>query len=121
MRNIYADLENLAYGKYIEYVVVDPSAASFIETIRRHGRFRVREAENDVLNGIRVTASLLQGGFIKVHQNCKDAIREFGLYSWEPKAKTDSVLKSDDHAMDEIRYFCATVLSRTLRWVDWGK
>ena len=35
----YRALEDLAGDREIEAVIVDPSAASFIETIRRHGRF----------------------------------------------------------------------------------
>lgn len=117
----YRDLETLAYGKVIEYIVIDPSATSFITTIRRHGKFRVKEAENEVINGIRITDTLIQCGFVNIHESCNDAIREFGLYSWDEKSNEDKVIKEFDHAMDDIRYFCATILSRELRWVDWGK
>lgn len=85
----YTDLEDLARGYYIRKVIVDPSAASFIECIRRHGNFRVWEADNDVLDGIRVTASLLNAGIVKIHEGCKDAIREFGLYRWDEKKNND--------------------------------
>ena len=37
----YAALEQLTHGYYIQQIIVDPSAASFIETIRRHGRYLV--------------------------------------------------------------------------------
>ena len=41
------------------------------------------------------------------------AIREFGLYRWEDQAEgQDRVRKEHDHAMDEIRYFAATVAGR---------
>jgi phage terminase large subunit len=93
-------------------VVVDPSAASFIATIRRHGRFAVRKARNEVLPGIRLTAAMLKAGVIKIHESCKDAIREFGLYSWEEKGEVDKPIKENDHAMDDIRYFCSTVMRR---------
>ena len=39
----------LQENRTIEYVVADPSAASFIECIRRHGEFDVIPAKNDVL------------------------------------------------------------------------
>jgi PBSX family phage terminase large subunit len=106
----YAELEKLAGEMEIESVIVDPSAASFIETIRRHGRFSVRKANNDVKNGIITTARFLQNGKIKVNRACKDAIREFGLYRWDEKATDDRPIKENDHAMDDIRYFCQTVL-----------
>lgn len=115
----YTALEELTRGYYIRRVVVDPSAASFIETIRRHGRFAVWEADNAVLDGIRVTATLLNAGMLKVHESCKDTIREFGLYRWDEKKNSDTVLKENDHAMDALRYFCYTVLAREFRWADW--
>ena len=112
----YAELVRLADGRVIQAVVVDPSAASFIETIRRHGQFSVRKADNDVLGGIRVVASLLNGGKIFFDRSCTDAIREFGLYSWDTNADKDKVIKEFDHAMDDIRYFCKSVLWRMVKW-----
>lgn len=106
----YTDLEQLAGELLIETVVIDPSAASFIETIRRHGRFSVRKAKNDVVNGIVTTSRYLKNGKIKIHSSCKDAVREFGLYRWDEKAKEDKPIKENDHALDEIRYFAETVL-----------
>ena len=108
----YAELNKLAGDRCVRYVIVDPSAASFIATIRRHGRFSVRKAKNDVLFGIRLTSTLLKAEAIRIHSSCKDAIREFGLYSWEEKGEVDRPIKENDHAMDDIRYFCATVLRR---------
>lgn len=106
----YMDLERLAGELPIETVVIDPSAASFIETIRRHGRFSARKAKNDVVNGIVTTSRYLKNGKIKVHSSCKDAIREFGLYRWDGKAQEDKPIKENDHAMDETRYMAETIL-----------
>ena len=103
----------------IQCVVIDPSAASMIECIRRHGSFSVRAAKNDVIPGIGVTGSLLAAGKLKIHADCKDCIREFGIYSWDEKAKGDQVIKENDHAMDDTRYFCYTILRRLFRWDDW--
>ena len=108
----YEQLEKLAGDRYIQAVVVDPSAASFIACIRRHGRFTVRKARNEVLPGIRLTANMLQAGVIRIGAGCVDAIREFGLYRWEEKGEVDKPIKENDHAMDDIRYFCATVMRR---------
>ena len=96
----------------MEQVIVDPSAASFIAVIRRHGRFRVRKAKNDVLPGIRLVASLLQQGRLQVMPECRDAIREFSLYRWQEDESRDVPVKENDHAMDDIRYFCMSVLRR---------
>lgn len=111
----YQELEKLAGNLIIRYVIIDPSAASFIETVRRHGRYSVRKACNDVLAGIRLTAMLLNTGRILIHNSCKDTIREFGLYCWDEKGEVDKPLKVNDHAMDDIRYFCSIVLRRRLR------
>ena len=108
----YRELEHLAGNLPVEFVVVDPSAASFIATIRAHGRFSVRKARNEVLGGIRLVAELLREGCLQFVPDCKDAIREFSLYRWEEDGATDRVQKENDHAMDDIRYFCATVLRR---------
>lgn len=108
----YRELEKLAGDLPIHRVIVDPSAASFIECIRRHGRFSVRKADNEVLDGIRITSRLLKLGKMKIHRSCKDCIREFKLYRWDEKQTSDKVVKENDHAMDECRYFGATILKR---------
>lgn len=105
----YRELERLAGDLPIEKLVIDPSAASLIATIRAHGRFPVRKAKNAVLPGIRLVAELLQSGRLLIGETCRDAIREFGLYVWDEGEK-DAPKKENDHAMDDIRYFCATVL-----------
>lgn len=115
----YQALVELVEDLPITRVIVDPSAASFIECIRRHGEFRVKPAINSVIDGIRITSSLLNSGMIRIDPSCKDCIREFGLYRWDEKKTADTVLKENDHAMDEVRYFCNTVLRKKFKWLDW--
>lgn len=110
----YERLESLAEGIVVKCVIIDPSAASFIATIRRHGKFAVRKANNAVLDGIRLTGTLLQSGKLLFHESCADSIREFGVYSWDEDSTEDRVIKEFDHAMDDIRYFCATVAAKRL-------
>ena len=98
------DLERLAGGRDIQRVIVDPSAASFIETLRRRG-FRVVRAENDVADGVRVTADLLREGRIVLCKGCRDCLREIAQYCWEQRGGRDAPRKRDDHAMDDMRYF----------------
>lgn len=102
-------------------VIVDPSAASFIEALSRAG-FRVEEAENDVLRGIRLTASLLKSGRIRICRGCNDTVREFYQYRWDERAGKEAPLKQNDHAMDDIRYFAAGIskLTQSLgaAWVE---
>lgn len=106
----YAALEALADGFPVRVVVVDPSAASFLECIRRHGRFSVLPAKNDVVDGIRRVSDALKAGEIKISPDCADALREFSLYVWDSQAGRDVPRKEHDHAMDDIRYFVSTVL-----------
>jgi len=118
-------LLDLAGGRRLTAVVVDPSAASFIEALRREG-LPVVKAKNDVLSGIRLTADLLKAGKLVIGPDCADAIREFSLYCWENRESgRDEPRKEHDHAMDEIRYFAATVaaprdLPAAARWVERG-
>ena len=103
-------LRELAGGRDIRAVVADPSAASFLEVLRREG-WPVRKAKNEVLSGIRLTADALKTGRVVICSPCADAIREFGSYCWDlSDGDKDRVKKQFDHAMDEIRYFVATVV-----------
>ena len=108
------EIAALASGFLVMQVVVDPSAASFITALKRRG-FRVRQADNTVMDGIRRTATYLKNGNIKIHRSCTDTIREFALYRWDEKQTEDKVLKENDHAMDDIRYFCNSVMRRKVR------
>lgn len=116
----YAEVEKLAGERYIERVVVDPSASSFIETVYRHGRFPVDKAKNDVIPGIAAVSSLLAAGKIQICECCEDCIREFAAYSWDPDKPEDTVIKEFDHAMDDVRYFTSTILRNEFRWGDWN-
>ena len=106
----YAALEELAGDRNIAKVIVDPSAASFIECIRRHGRFRVVKAENDVITGIRNVSTALRENRLRFNESCKDIIHEFRLYCWNEKAGMDAPIKENDHAMDDMRYFVADMM-----------
>ena len=104
-----AAMDRLTAGRAIGQVVVDPSAASFITALRQAG-YRVVKANNDVLSGIRITASLLKSGRLRICRGCEDCLREMALYRWdESSGGRDSPRKEDDHAMDDMRYFAATV------------
>lgn len=112
----YKKLCDMIGDRQIEYIIVDPSAASFIEVIKKYGKYIVKGANNDVLDGIRVVTSFLNKGLIRIHKDCKNSINEFGLYCWDEESGEDAVIKENDHAMDDIRYFCYTFLRQRLRW-----
>lgn len=106
------ELEKLARGREITAVIVDPSAASFLELLRQQG-WRVQKANNDVLSGIRLTSDCLKSGKIVICQGCEDCLREMECYVWDLReGRGDRVRKEHDHAMDDMRYFTATVLGR---------
>ena len=107
-----AALKNLAGERKITAVIVDPSAASFIEVLRRKG-WRVQKADNDVLAGIRLTSDALKEGRIVICEGCSDCIREMDEYVWDlSSGAKDRVKKEHDHAMDDMRYFVSTVLAK---------
>jgi phage terminase large subunit len=104
-------LMQLADGRKITAVIVDPSAASFIQLLRRQG-WPVRQAKNDVISGIRATAQMLKSGKIVICDTCADCLREIEEYVWDLRGgAADRVKKENDHAMDDMRYFVATVLA----------
>ena len=106
------ELKKLAGERMITAVIVDPSAASFIEVLRRRG-WRVQKADNDVLAGIRLTADALKEGRVVICEGCNDCIREMDEYVWDlSSGAKDRVKKEHDHAMDDMRYFVSTVLGK---------
>jgi len=109
----YQELENFIGDRKVKAVIVDPSAASFIATIRKHGKFRVKKARNDVVEGIRNMGTALSEGMIFYNDCCTNTFREFFSYVWDEKAAErgeDKPIKQNDHAMDSDRYFVNTIL-----------
>lgn len=93
-------------------IIVDPSAASFIAELRNRG-FYVRPANNEVLDGIRVVATLLAQRNIRIHESCAGIKAEMQSYAWDEKAAErgeEKPVKQMDHHLDALRYFCFTIL-----------
>ena len=81
-----------------------------------------RKAENDVLSGIRLTSDLLKAGKIVICEGCADCLREMDEYVWDLSGGgKDKVRKEHDHAMDDMRYFAATVLGERQEGADWER
>lgn len=98
-------------GANAEWVYVDPSAASFSQQLWRDGISGVRHANNDVLDGIRITATALAQGRLKVHRSCEGLIDEIPGYVWDPDQQEkglDRPIKVDDHSVDALRYGIAS-------------
>ena len=110
----YKGLEELANGLCIEKVICDPSAASFIQCIRRHGKFTVQPAKNDVVSGIRLVSDCIKDGRIteearaQVNLLLKQSFRpEFlnridDIVFYKPLDK-EEIFKITDLMLEEIR------------------
>lgn len=108
------DLTEWLGDTQVRFVIVDPSAASFIAELLKH-KFKVKKANNSVLDGIRLVATLLTEGKIFFDVSCVETQKEFGSYVWDEKAAKkgeDKPIKENDHCMDSCRYFCYTILRR---------
>ncbi|HUR07011.1 MAG TPA: PBSX family phage terminase large subunit [Nonomuraea sp.] len=89
-----------------QWVVVDPSAASFITQLQRDG-FTPTMGDNSVNDGIRTVSNLLGADHLRVHRSVSGFLDEVGSYAWDDKRaeKGDDVpVKLDDHALDAARY-----------------
>lgn len=97
----------------IKRVILDPSAASFKAELRKGG-WKVIDADNSVVDGIRTQAKMLKNGEYRIvdHPSNKQAIRDYGAYLWDSRAQArgeDKPLKQNDHTKDEERYFLETI------------
>lgn len=89
-------------------VIIDPSAASFIALLQKTDWAKVRKADNDVLNGIRETATAMNTGKIAVFRGIKEWAQEAGGYVWDDKSGEERPIKENDHYMDATRYLVKT-------------
>ncbi|KRK48177.1 hypothetical protein FC96_GL001914 [Secundilactobacillus kimchicus JCM 15530] len=108
----YADDLGNFLGPIIAPIIVDPAAQNFIIELESRG-YQVYQAYNNVLDGIRLTQSLMSNGQIKFTRNLPNLFKEFASYVWDDKAAQrgeDKPTKDHDHTMDAMRYFCATIL-----------
>ncbi|OEH86274.1 terminase [Desulfuribacillus stibiiarsenatis] len=109
----YEDLVEFINELPVKAIIIDPSAASFIATIRKKGKYTVTKAKNDVIEGIRNMATALSNDMIKFNDCCTNSFREFFSYVWDEKAAErgeDKPVKANDHSKDEERYFVNTIL-----------
>lgn len=113
----YRLLKRLIGDIKIEYIIIDPSASSMIETIEKYAEWLVVRADNDVLNGIQDVTKYINMGLLLFHESCKETFKEFNQYSWDEESGEDAVIKEFDHSMDMIRYFCRTALRAELKYI----
>lgn len=94
--------------------VVDPSAASFIQELRRRGVY-VIAGDNDVPDGIRRVSALFARRALRIHRRCGGLIGELQSYVWDAKAAqmgTERPVKQMDHGPDALRYYVNTCLPK---------
>lgn len=109
----YRDLVEFLGNIQPRAIIIDPSAQSFIATIKKKGRFAVRPARNDVLEGIQNMATALNTGKILYNDCCEETFREFASYIWDEKAAErgeERPVKQNDHQLDADRYFVNTIV-----------
>lgn len=108
------DLTHWLSGEKIHAVVLDPAAASFKAQLEKDG-YKVKKAKNDVLDGIRFVATLLNRGSIFIDKSCDNLVKEFASYIWDVKAGErgeDKPVKEHDHALDALRYLAYTIIRK---------
>lgn len=93
-------------------IILDPSAESFSVALKKRGWY-VRDADNDVENGIRRVSTLLGNKKLLVNNRCVNTIRELTNYSWDEKKSIlgeEKPIKDKDHTCDAVRYFVNTAI-----------
>ena len=92
---------------------IDPAAADARKTFLKHHSLKFKPAPNDVRQGInsvseRLTPDAAGRPHLLVHDCCHNVISEFEGYVWDTSRTKgdpkDHPLKSNDHAMDALRY-----------------
>lgn len=100
------DIKRVFAGYPIRLTYLDPSAASF-ETELRRQKITVKQAKNEVIDGIRFVATLLSQGDLVICKDCKNLLKEIESYVWDEKSVRlgeDKPIKQRDHALDAMRY-----------------
>ena len=103
-------------------IIIDPSATALKVEVRKRG-YHVKDADNDVINGISQVSTMLLQRRLKFMNTCKYTIAEFKTYAWDEKAADrgeEKPVKESDHCMDSIRYFVKTkrLVQKTMAALD---
>lgn len=96
------------YGRVVSYIFIDPSAAGFIEEVKRViPHIPVVLAKNDVAKGISRVQKLLSFSKLVLSTTQKMLIKEMGLYQYDIKSiesGKEVPIKTNDHCEDALRY-----------------
>ncbi len=100
------DIKEFIGFKSVRAVYVDPSAAS-LKLELRNKNLPVLDANNDVIEGIKVTSKFVANKSLVIHKSCQTLIDCIQSYIWDSKASDrgiDKPLKVREHILDALRY-----------------
>ena len=102
----------------LDLVMVDPSAATLIETLAKDYGFKAYPAQNARIEGVSLTREMLRTGRLTIAEGMEETHRQFGSYwmAQRPEGSTSDVAfltrtPASHHAdlLDLLRYFVMTV------------
>lgn len=82
----------------------DPSDPSAIDKLNRGLRSSALKADNKVVSGISEVSRYFDQDLIKIKPSCSNLIKELQAYRWQARKEGEKPDKSDDHAVDALRY-----------------
>jgi len=104
----------------VDSVWIDPSATSFALTLHRYGIKKIRQADNEVLEGIRNVSTLLGNDRLLFKRGgCDVGVKEMVSYQWDEKSQIkgeDKPLKQNDHLPDALRYVIHSIQHIWKHW-----
>ena len=118
------DFMQFISGYKIGAIYCDPSAASFIGELKSKYGLKIKEGNNDIVDGIRFVNSEISKDNIYVDKSCQDVIDEFHGYVWDDEASAkhgkDIPKFENDHAMDALRYAMYTHFKHAVKGIIGG-
>lgn len=82
----------------------DPSDPSTIDKLNGAVNLSAIKADNKVVPGISTTSRYFDQDKILIKPHCKNLIKELHSYRWQTKKEGEKPEKSQDHAVDALRY-----------------
>jgi PBSX family phage terminase large subunit len=110
------DIQEFIGYRQVRAIYVDPSAAS-LKAEMRNANMPVLDANNDVIEGIKVVSKFISQKNLVIHKSCTTLRECIQTYSWDPKAADqgeDKPLKKKEHILDSLRYSIYTAFPRGL-------
>lgn len=108
----YSALKEFVGNRPIKAIIIGSSAVSFIQTILNHGEYGLIRANDTILCGIQQVQDALLNDQIFFAPCCTNAIHEFLTYRWDYNAYKLNPKRTNDRAMDDVRFFVSTILNK---------